>query len=283
MTAVIVVSVAAVFVFRATQSSSEVVLSDAAPTELTLPLDGEAKASLQDVLDLAAQARQSMIDNVDDYTAKFVKQERDSSGVLSEETIMFMKIQTRHRGGELGTPMRVYLKWLAPDSLVGREAIWAEDLHDGKLLVHETGFMGLIPIPPLDPNGLIAMQGQKYPISNIGQTRLVEQLIERGQKDLGNPDISVAIDETANLGDLPATLIQIIRAKPTGDPDDFSLAEIHIDSQRQLILRYRSFGWTDGDGESPPLLESYAYEDIQLGVGLSESDFDPQNAEYAYP
>lgn len=282
LTAAIVVSVVAVFLYRAMRPS-EAVVSDAAPTVLASP-DGDApEATLEDVLDLAAQARQAMIENVDDYTAKFIKQETDSSGALSAETVMLVKIQTRHQGGELGTPMRVYLKWLAPEDLVGREAIWAEDLHDGKLLVHETGLMGMFPIPPLDPNGLLAMRGQKYPISNIGQTRLVEQLIERGQQDLGNPDVSVAIVPNSKLGDVPATLIQITRAKPTDDPDDFSLAEIHIDAERQLILRYRSFGWPDADGGTPGLLESYAYEDIQLNVGLTDQDFDPNNDEYAYP
>jgi len=261
------------------------VISDAAPTVLLSAEDQDDAADLQDVLDLAEQARSSMIQNMDDYTANFVKQERDESGVLSPETIMFMKVQTRHRGGELGTPMRVYLKWTQPESMAGREVIWAEDLHDGKLLVHETGLLGMIPIPPLDPYGVIAMQGQRYPISDIGQTRLVEQLIERGKKDLHNPSVSVAIQRGVDHGDTQATLIQVKHGEPTDDPDDFALAEVLIDEERQLILRYRSFGWPEPGGESDqslPLLESYSYENIQLNVGLSEKDFDPSSPEYSF-
>ena len=85
------------------------------------------------------------------------------------------------------------------------------------------------------------------------------------------------------LDDIPTQLIQVRRSRPSQTEGDFSLAEVVIDPERQLILRYRSFGWPqEPDGEAP-LLESYTYHDIQTNVGLSESDFDPNNPEYSFP
>ena len=56
-----------------------------------------------------------------------------------------------------------------------------------------------------------------------------------------------------------------------------------IDPTRQLILRYRSFGWPSSADEVAPLQESYTYHDIQTNVDLTELDFDPKNPEYGYP
>ena len=127
------------------------------------------------------------------------------------------------------------------------------------------------------------MQGQKYPISEIGLVRLVEKLIERGAEDLDNPDISISINRDHVHDERPAKLIRIRRSQPSGKQDDFSLAEITIDIERNLVVAYRSFGWPAKEGEPPPLLESYFYYDLETNVGLSEQDFDPTNSQYEFP
>lgn len=180
--------------------------------------------------------------------------------------------------------MRVYLKFVEPAKVAGREVIWAKDLHNGKLIVHEAGLLGLVPLPPLDPTGVIAMQGQRFPIYEIGLTRLVEQLIERGEEYQEDPGVRVAIEEDFDFDGESTTLIQIRRSTPNPESEtDFSLAEVFIDPERQLIRRYRSYGWPQTEGDDAPLVESYTYEDIQLNVGLSDEDFDPKNPEYNYP
>ncbi len=247
------------------------------------------QASMADVLELARQARQQMSTSLNDYSARFVKQETDTSGVLTEESEILMKVQTRLRNETDDAPMRVYLKFTRPDSVNGREVIWGEDIYDGNMQVKEAGLLGLMTIS-LDPNGMIAMRGQRYPISEIGMVRLVEKLIERGERDVDSPDISVTITGDYRVGDVPAELIQVRRSKPAGGEDDFALAEIAYDPDRQLILSYRSFGWpqegehvaSDDIGQLP-LQESYTYHDIKTNVGLTDSDFDTSNPEYSFP
>ncbi|GAA5509233.1 DUF1571 domain-containing protein [Novipirellula caenicola] len=284
--------VAAVLLFSTVPSSGRGSSQRVLPTDLSnsesqtdddLQTPKTRPSSLEEVLQIATRARAEMARSLHSYTARFVKQEVDHSGLLGEQTEMLLKVQTRFRNGDESAGKRVYLRFLAPESVKGREVIWAEDLHDGKLLVHEAGLLGMAPIPPLDPNGFLAMRGQRYPISQIGIVRLVEKLIERGQEDLGNPDIDVTITQDFLFDDISADLIQVKRAKPSGKEGDFSLAEIVIDPTRQLIVRYRSFGWPESSEEVAPLQESYTYHDIQTNVDLTELDFDPKNPEYGYP
>ena len=93
----------------------------AAPTRIEDVTPDRNEMSMAELLDLAVDAHANMVATVDDYTARFVKQEQDLQGRLSETTEMLMKIQTAHRGGEPGSPMRVYLKFLSPQSVSGRD------------------------------------------------------------------------------------------------------------------------------------------------------------------
>jgi len=240
------------------------------------------ESSIAEVLELATQARASMVGNLKDYTARFVKQEVDASGVLGALTEINLKVQTRLREGTETAPMRVYLDFAKPEAVNGREVIWAKDLHDGKLVVHEAGLLGMMTLR-LDPTGMLAMRGQKYPIYDIGLVRLMEKLIERGQQDLENPEIKVFITDDYPFDGLMASRIEVLRSSPSGEEDDFSRAEVVIDLNRQLILRYQSYGWPKQEGDDPPLQESYTYYDVETNVGLTERDFDPTNPAYRFP
>ncbi len=255
----------------------------AAPTEVVEEESPTRRATMADVLEMARAARSHMSKNLDDYTARLVKREVDTSGNLGGETEMLLKVQTRFRGDTETAPMRVYLQFTSPESVQGREVLWGEDLGDGKMAVHEPTFPLNLKTIWLDPNGFFAMQGQRYPISEIGLVRLVEKLLERGEQDRDNPDIHVTITTDHYHGDVRAELIQVRRDKPGGGNDDFSLAEIVIDPDRHLILMYRSFGWPEQQDAAPPLLESYTYHDVKTNVGLARSDFDPENSNYSFP
>lgn len=241
------------------------------------------QVSMNEVLEMARSAREHLAATLDDYTARFVKQEMDRDGNLSPESEMMIKVQTRWRGEAEQAPLRVYLRFTSPESINGREVLWAEDLNEGKMAVHEVGLLFSLKTLWLDPTGIIAMQGQRYPITEIGLIRLVEQLIERGEKDRDNPEVKVTLTEGYQFDDLNTQFIRVVRSRPSGEPDDFSLAEIVIDPARLLILSYRSFGWPEQEGAAPPLLESYTYHEVKTNVGLTEADFDTRNPDYDFP
>ncbi len=242
-------------------------------------------SSIAEVLQIAEDSLSRLRQEVDDYTATLVKQESIGS-VVGEPNEMLVKVQCKHRGGNVdeSQPMRVYLRFVQPANIAGREVIWCEDLHDGKLVAHEAGLMGMLTVR-LDPNGMIAMRGQKYPISDIGLTNLLKKLIQRGQQDLENPNVSVTITKNIEIDGLKCDLIQVRRSQPSGKPDDFSLAEICLDRTRNLPIRYTAYGWPingQAADSKMPLLESYTYLNIRTNVGLTELDFDPTNPEYQF-
>lgn len=241
-------------------------------------------ASLDEVLQIAREALAHLQANVDDYTATLIQQE-SVAGMMGEPHEMHLKVQCRHRGGNLQEtePLRIYLRFDRPQSVAGREVIWAEDMYDGKLVAHEGGLLGLMTLR-LDPQGLIAMRGQRYPIYEIGLTNLVKKLIERGEQDRGNPDVSFTITQNWDVNGQPCELIEVKRARPSGQSDDFYRAEICFDRQRHLPLRYAAYGWPQepGDPQSAPLLESYTYLDIKTNVGLTAADFDLTNPSYQF-
>lgn len=256
------------------------------------PLQGGQPWGMAEVLSLAERSLDGFRVRVRDYTATLVKQEA-VNGKLGEPQRIAIKVQCPHRpeAPDVRHPLRVYLRFVSPSNVAGREVIWAEDLHDAKMVVHEAGILGLMSLR-LEPTGLIAMQGQRYPITEIGLTNLLEKLVARGRQDLDNPDVSVSVMQGLELEGVVCDRIEVLRRKPSGQADDFSRAEIWFDPRTELPICYSAYGWRpDPKKESDPktpsapgeLIESYTYLDIRTNVGLTDADFDPENPEYQFP
>lgn len=251
-----------------------------------VPLDpnaqGEGKHALDPVLDLANEALDKMRLEIRDYTATLLKRER-IGGSLSGEAEMELKVinPQSEKDGKPAIPMHVYLKFNTPASSKGREVIWIEGANKNQLIAHEGGFKNFMRMN-LDPDGTIAMMGNRYPITGIGMIRLVEKLIEKGTRDRELGPCQVKIIENEKIGDRPCRLIQVTHPKPEKGMD-FHIAQIFFDAERMIPLRYAAFGWPKKEGDEPPLEEEYTYLNVKLNVGLTAEDFNPDNPNYKYP
>ena len=98
---------------------------------------------------------------------------------------MFTKVRNRkHENGIIKVPFSVYLNFLKPATVKGREVIFFECSNNGNITAHEGGMRGrFLPTMSLDPHGMLAMQGQRYPITDFGFENLVVKLIEKGERD----------------------------------------------------------------------------------------------------
>lgn len=242
-----------------------------------------SEVSMEDVLRLARESLTRLETEIDDYTATLVKQERIGSQLRPAEEVE-LKLQTaRWVDGKLKRPKRVYLRFVSPQSLAGQEVIWDQAAADGKMVAHGAGILNVMRVR-LEPEGFLAMRGNRYPVTQIGLTNLVRKLIQRGERDLEGDNVVVTMSTGHQEGQTPCTLIQVRRLMPTDGPDDFSLAEISFDQQRLIPLRYTAFGWSSEGGEDTlPMIESYTYTNVELNVGLTDSDFDPDNLDYQFP
>lgn len=241
----------------------------------THPLD-EPIAMAQQSLDLCHA-------KIADYTSILVKRQR-VGGRLQAEEYMFSKVRNEKLGadGQPTTPFSVYLKFLKPGSIKGREVIYVKGANNGKMIAHEGGFKGkFTPSLYLDPNGALAMMGQRYPITEVGIERLCEKLIERASRDRGIGMCTVT-KQPAVINKRPATRVELLH--PEKKPGlDFHIARVFVDDEYGVPVRYEAYDWPltpDAPVGLNELIEEFTYVRLKFNVGLTDADFDPKNPDY---
>jgi len=240
-----------------------------------------APHALDPAIQLAHQSLGIIGSSVQDYTAKLVKRERINDE-LGDYEFMYAKIRNRKvQNGDTVVPFSVYLAFLKPSTVKGREVIFVENQNQGRVLAHEGGMKRMLGTHALEPTGWLAMQGQRYPITDIGIENLVTKLIERGERDKRHGECGVRFLEGAKVSDRACTVIEVTHPEKVG-PYDFHIAQIFLDNEYKLPVRYAAYTWPKVAGGDPEILEEYTYQDIQFNVGLSDSDFDPNNAQYGF-
>ena len=223
------------------------------------------------------------IEPVRDYTCYLVKRER-INGELTETNTMFCKIRQEHVDPKTGrtVPFSVYMKFVKPTAIKGREVVWVKGRNGGKLCAHEGGNSWL-PTVWLKPDGALAMKGQLYPISEAGLESLVIKLIERGTAERRYPanECKVTFQKGVRINKRPCTLLTV--SHPVKRPEyEFSFAQIFIDDELELPVRYVAYDWPKPGETRGEIQEEYTHLQIKLNVGLTDKDFDPKNPEYDF-
>ncbi|MEM9589674.1 MAG: DUF1571 domain-containing protein [Planctomycetota bacterium] len=233
-------------------------------------------------LAIAESALKKSQQTIEDYTALLVKRER-VGGTLGEHEYMVVKVRNRKVvGGKITQPLSVYLAFVKPTSVKGREVIYVEGQNKGNIVAHEGGLRGrFLPTMNLPPDGMLAMRGQRYPMTEIGVENLIVKLIERGQKARRYPDVQCEFRKNARVRDRVCTVLQV--TQPTRRPElDFYQAQIFIDDELNLPIRYVAYDWPTQPGAPLQVIEEYNYLNLKLNVGLTDADFDPRNSAYNF-
>jgi hypothetical protein len=225
-----------------------------------------------------AEQERPKVAAIKDYTAILQKQE-NIGGVVQQPQIMDVKV--RHQ------PFSAYTKFRFPRNLEGQQAIYVEGKNDSKLIGHGVGGQRIFGTQRLDPTGLLAMRGQKYPITDMGVLNLIDKLLEVGYKDSKYGECEVTYTEVELFKNTPSarvcTVIQVVHPVPRPNLFTFYLARIYVDKEMNIPIRYESYDWPRKAGESPMLIEVYTYMDLKINVGLTDLDFDHTNPAYAFP
>ena len=239
------------------------------------------KHPLDPALERAQEGLKLIEETVDDYMATIIMRER-VSGKLTEHEFVAAKIRNRKlKDGKLVVPFGVYMKFLKPDSVAGREVIWVEGANENKIIAHETGLLGFKRFY-LPPDGFLAMMGQRYPITDLGIQKLIEELLDQGASDRKYGECEVKFYKEAKVDKYVCTLIEVIHPVQR-DHFTFYRAHIFIDDTLGVPVRYAAWTWPTEPGGEPVLEEEYTYRNIKLNVGLTDEDFDPDNEAYDYP
>jgi hypothetical protein len=251
----------------------------ALPQTSAIQQQQQAPHPLDPALEMARASLQHIQRNVDDYTALFIKRYR-MDGELTEMQYANVKIRNRKiKDGKNTTPMAVYLDFLKPAAVKGREVIWVDGENDGKLIAHDTGIRTLINVT-LDPNGYLAMRGQRHPITEIGIEKLVSKMIETVERDRRYGECDVLFRDV-KVSKANCTMLQVIHPVRR-EHFDFYCARMYFDKKLNIPIRYESWSWPEKPGEKPVLEEEYTYIRMKTNVGLTDHDFSIGNSDYGF-
>lgn len=233
------------------------------------------------VMKIAYDGLQRMETEIQDYTCQLTKRER-VHGRLHDPETMFLKVRhAQVQDGRVVTPFSVYVRFLSPSSLKGREVLWVEGRNRDKLIVRNGGPRFEYVTLALAPDSDLALQQNRYPLPEIGVMNLTRRLIDNGLKELQHRECVVKMAPGARINDRPCTLIQVSHDRPRENLI-YQFVRILVDDQLQLPVYYTAYDWPSEPGGAPRLLEEYTYTDIRVNVGLTDWDFDHRNEAYQF-
>ncbi|TWU39921.1 hypothetical protein Q31b_32370 [Novipirellula aureliae] len=248
--------------------------ANAEPPPMTHPLDR--------AMEMARYGLEKSRKQIDDYTAILVKRERVGDSLGGHEYI-FAKVRNRKTsGGQITQPLSVYLNFLKPSSVQGREVIYVENQNDGNIVAHEGGFKGkFLPTVTVPPTGMLAMRGQRYPMTEIGIENLMVKLLERGEQAKHCPGVTCEFRKNARVKDRTCTVLHV--TQPVKTPGaEFHQAQVFMDDAHNIPIRYVAYDWPSRPGGELNVIEEYTYLDVKVNVGLTDADFDPKNSKYNF-
>lgn len=244
-----------------------------------VPSDADAAVHAA-ILQLAQDGYARIRRDIRDYTCLMIKRER-IDGRLHEYQYMEAKVRhARDDGAGNVVPFSVYLKFLAPEDLRGREVLYVAGQNDGKLIARKGGLRFAYITTRLDPESELAMEDNRYPITEFGFENLTRRMLQH----MESHELQGCLIERrtgAKVDGRPCLAIQITNPTPSRDAD-FHLARVYIDDVLQIPIHYEAFDWPARGQTEPQLIEQYTYRHVKLNVGLTDSDFRRDNPAYGF-
>ena len=242
--------------------------------------------ALEPVLRLAQSQYTQMASEIRDYTCRLLKRER-VDGKLRPRELMDVKVRHR-RSGEDGdeVPFSVYVHYLAPKSLKGREVLYVEGENDGRLLATKGGGGLLSGITiNLDPTSDRAMEGNRYPLTDIGIMNIAARVQRDAEAGILRDQLHDVwmVEQTrdAKINGRIANCVQLQRTKRCA-ACPLHTVQMFVDEEHQVPIRFAAYHWPAEPEVAPQLVEEYTYLDVQLNVGLNSDDFSRTNPGYRF-
>ena len=130
------------------------------------------------MLDFAHDALSHINQDVHDYECQLVKRER-VEGDLGNYQYLTVKIRHEQKDGDrVVVPFSVFLRFLKPERMAGREVLFIQNANQGDLIARRGGRRSPNVTVQLPPDSPMAMDGNRYPVTEIGFQNLATRLIE---------------------------------------------------------------------------------------------------------
>ena len=195
-----------------------------------------------------------------------------------------MKLRHRQvRNGRVIVPFSVYLKFLAPADVQGREVIFVEGRNGGKMIARRGGLRFAHMTVALNPFGSLALERCRYPITHIGISNLINEMLVVAREEVNNPPEELQFRQVdgVKINGRDCRMLQFVHPLRR-DRYRYNVARVFVDSELDLPIRYAAYDWPEKEGGRPNLTEEYTYLNLKLNVGLTDEDFDYRNKSYAF-
>ena len=239
------------------------------------------QASLDEVLEFAKTAYARIDREVNDYTCNLYRRELVDG---EDQHWQMMALKIRHEKKEndkIAVPLSVYLRFLKPKKLEGRAVIYVRNQNNGDLIGRRGGRRNPSMTVQLAPTSPMAMEGNRYPITEIGFKNLAKRLIEVLEQEMEYRDGELEVWENAKVGDRKCTHYRLTHHEKRPNLT-YHMAEVSVDDELGIPIRYGAYDFPKEEGGKPQLLEQYVYTDVAINVGLTDKDFDPRNPSYDF-
>ncbi|VFQ46982.1 DUF1571 domain-containing protein [Desulfoluna butyratoxydans] len=249
--------------------------------------------------------------SLSDYTAVLVKRERFEGSLAPEEEILFKYAQ----------PGRVYMRWIGKVNK-GQEALYVKGENEDRLKAHKGGFLGLVTVNvdptgkmamegqhhPIFHAGIVFTTEVVLRDLEKGLSRNEVRVMDRGRQILDGREVVVVeaffpeevkgavhtVKKGETLWDVAAqydqdmfVILSVNKGVDTPQdvregqalriPDYYCRRSVsYYDAASELLVKIENYDWNN------TLYEAYHYRDLQLNVGLSSYDFDPDNKGYSF-
>lgn len=232
------------------------------------PFDLVKRQGEHELMPFIRMAKQSLalIDaQIADYTGVMTKSER-VDGKLSEQQQIAVKF--RHQ------PFGVYMKFIKPHA--GREVLYPSTKDRNKLVALDAGWKRRFGAFHLDPNGSMAMSGQRHPITKSGIRNLTASLLKRAEGETKYAECTVRYSTSAKIDGRATTMVEITHPVPRSSFENH-VARVFFDNEYRVPVGYQAFSWPAQPGGQPVLEKQYFYTRLAINAGLTDADFDENN------
>lgn len=191
-------------------------------------------------------------ERISDYICTFHKKELvDGELIESKSDLKFKK------------PFSVFYKEsLGPNKDIA--CVYIKGKNDNKLATRNTGLLGLMTVN-LDPQGSIAMKGNRHPITHVG----IGYILTSASKDISNAKKNGdAIFTYEGLKDIFGNKAHLVTTTYPENKGYYAhIVQLYYDVKTGLPLKITMFDW------KKQLIEEYAYENLKANISLTDKDF----------
>lgn len=208
---------------------------------------------------------------VQDYRCRFIKQERIRGRIRSEQQML-----VNFRRG----PDSVHMKFTKNKGPVEQalyiEGAWYDKDGNAQVLVEPAGTLVSLFVPKIkiDVRGKRARKESRRTLDQFGFDKVLGLIMEYSKKAAARGELDLRYVGDGVVDGQPTYILERrlpFTGKPLPYPD--RLLVIHIDQENLLPVAAMSYA----DDAARELLGSYVYNDLEVNVGLTDADFDPDH------